>query len=237
MMDDLLTLFENFLPVSYAKAHEDEYIQFLFKAARDNYQSGNWQFSYFALHLTFMWYIYTLIWKIKHIDNDRFQLAIKLHDFEKVIKPINGANSPADYNTLPEAQVMHFLRLIIEEESRIKEFKKAVHLRNDLAHCNFLIRVDTVNALQDNLSSVIDKMNEIQSAFNPMLAKLLSNFTQDSTDPENREYTILEDQVREVLVHKNYLSRKDLELIQGLCPKDNDFLSDISKVIKRLYLD
>lgn len=236
-MDDLVTQIIDYLPVSYANANEEEYIQFLFKAARDNYQTENWQFSYFALHLAFMWYIYTQIWKIKHVDDSRFQLAIILHDYDKVIKPIIKAVTPADYHTLPETQVMHFLRLIIDEELRIREFKKAVLLRNDLAHCNFLIKVDTYDVLQNNVLSMIEKMEEIQIALNPLLEKMFTEFIKDSIDVDIREYSLIEDQVREVLIHKNYLSRKDLIQIMSTSISDEAVCREIKHTIEKLYFE
>lgn len=37
----------------------------------------------------------------------------------------------------------------------------------------------------------------------------------DSADPKEREYSNAGDQIREVLIHGNYLSRKDIEICLG----------------------
>lgn len=235
-MEELISEIIDYLPVSYSKSNEEEYIEFLLKAAQDNYESENWQFSYFAIHLVFMWYIYTLIWKIKHIDHERFQLAIKLHDYEKVIKLFNGADSPADYHKLPESQIMHFMRLIIEDEPKIREFKKSVSLRNELAHCNTLIKVDCQPVLEKGLQDIIMNMHELHDAFSPLLKNLFDSFLFESRDPEEREFVVLEDQVREVLVHRNYLSNKDLEEIMKLIEEPDNMINEIAKIIREDFL-
>jgi hypothetical protein len=46
----------------------------------------------------------------------------------------------------------------------------------------------------------------------PIIQRCYSRFLAESNDPEDREYPDHADQIREVLIHGNYLSQKDIEL-------------------------
>lgn len=58
---------------------------------------------------------------------------------------------------------------------------------------------------------ILRAVNEIQNHSKPIIECCYKNFLIDSHDPEEREYDNTEDQIREILIHPNYFSQKDIE--------------------------
>ena len=58
-------------------------------------------------------------------------------------------------------------------------------------------------------------MAEIQSHSKCVIEGCYKQFLFDSHDPEVREYSDAADQIREVLIHGNYLSQKDIDICLG----------------------
>lgn len=48
-----------------------------------------------------------------------------------------------------------------------------------------------------------------------IIQRCYSRFLAESNDNEDREYPDAADQIREVLIHGNYLSKKDLDICRG----------------------
>ena len=55
-------------------------------------------------------------------------------------------------------------------------------------------------------------VNEIQKHSKFVIERCYEKFIIDSKNPEYREYIDNTDQIREVLIHENYLSKKDVEI-------------------------
>jgi hypothetical protein len=49
-----------------------------------------------------------------------------------------------------------------------------------------------------------------------ILLSQVTKFLLQNHDPDEREHADAEDQIREVLIHSNYLSQKDIEICLGL---------------------
>jgi hypothetical protein len=54
--------------------------------------------------------------------------------------------------------------------------------------------------------------DEIQTHSAPIIQRCYSRFLLENGNPDDREYEADADQIREVLIHKNYLSPKDIEI-------------------------
>jgi hypothetical protein len=50
----------------------------------------------------------------------------------------------------------------------------------------------------------------------PVIEQCCREFLVQNHDPEEREYPDASDQIREVLIHDNYMSQKDIEICLGL---------------------
>ena len=55
-------------------------------------------------------------------------------------------------------------------------------------------------------------VDEIQTHSRPVIEHAYREFLLQNHDPEEREYPDAADQIREVLIHENYLSQKDIDI-------------------------
>ena len=58
-------------------------------------------------------------------------------------------------------------------------------------------------------------MDEIQTHSKPVIERCYREFLERSADPEEREYPDPADQIREVLIHANYMSQRDIDICFG----------------------
>ncbi len=207
-MDDAFDL-AGYLPLSFKSPKEDEYIQFLWDTFETNYTHGKYQFAFIAYHMLTMSFVYFNIWQIKQTDPEDFSKA--MIGFNKDIeKEIMEATSPFTFWRVNESHVMRLLRLIGCDNGKIGTYSALVKERNETAHSNGNIFFSTQDSLDIKIAEVLRVVDEIQRHSVPMITRCYSCFLEESGDPEDREYPDDTDQIREVLIHANYFSQRDL---------------------------
>ena len=87
--------------------------------------------------------------------------------------------------------------------------------RNDTAHANGHIFLSTQVALDAKITEILRVVDEIQTHSKPVIEEAYREFLLQSHNPEEREYADTGDQIREVLIHNNYLSEKDIGICLG----------------------
>jgi hypothetical protein len=97
------------------------------------------------------------------------------------------------------------------ENEAIGKFAKLVQQRNDIAHPNGIIHCTEQKSAEARLSEVLAQMEAIQQCMTPVIHSCLREFLLSSTNAETREYPDTADQIREILIHANYFSEKDIE--------------------------
>ena len=183
----------NYLPLSFKTHSEQVYIAFL------------------AYHMLTMSFVYFNIWQIKQTAPKEF--AMGLIGFGKDIeKNLLDATSPFVFSAVNERSILRFLKLIACDNSKIGTYAKLVDDRNESAHPNGNIFFSTQAALDIKITEMLRGVDEIQTHSEPIIQRCYSKFLEDKHDPEIREYPNDEDQIREVLIHENYLSQKDIEI-------------------------
>ena len=201
----------NYLPLSFKTPKEQEYIAFLWDAFETNYTLGKYQFAFLAYHMLTMSFVYFNIWQIKQTEPKDF--AMCLIGFGKDIeKSLLDATSPFVFSTVNERTMLRFLKLIACDNRKIGTYAKLVDDRNESAHPNGNIFFSTQAALDIKITEILRAVDEIQTHSEPIIQRCYSKFLADNYDPEIREYPDDEDQIREVLIHENYLSQKDIEI-------------------------
>jgi len=201
----------NYLPLSFKSPKEQEYIAFLWDAFETNYTHGNYQFAFLAYHMLTMSFVYFNIWHIKQTENGDF--AKGLIGFGKdVEKNLLEATSPFVFSTVNERTILRFLKLIACDNGKIGTYAKLVDDRNDTAHPNGNIFFSTQAALDSKITEILRVVDEIQSHSKSVIERCYREFLLRSADPEEREYLDPADQIREVLIHGNYMSQKDIKL-------------------------
>lgn len=206
----------NYLPLSFKSPKEQEYIAFLWDAFETNYTHGKYQFAFLAYHMLTMSFVYFNIWQIKQAVPADFEKALIGFDKE-VEKALLCASSPFAFchERLKERTILRFLKLIACDNGKIGTYAKLVDDRNDTAHPNGNIFFSTQAALDTKITEILRVVDEIQTHSKPVIERCYREFLLRSHDPEEREYPEAADQIREVLVHDNYLSQRDIEICIG----------------------
>jgi hypothetical protein len=201
----------SYLPLSFKSPKEQEYIEFLWDAFETNYNYGKHQFAFLAYHMLTMSFVYFNIWQIRQTQPKDF--AMGLIGFGKDIeKCLLDATSPFVFSTVKERSILRFLKLIACDNGKIGTYSKLVDDRNETAHPNGNIFFSTAAALDAKITEVLRVVDEIQGHSKPVIERCYSNFLLENHNPDEREYPDPADQIREVLIHSNYLSQKDVDI-------------------------
>ena len=222
----------NYLPLSFKSPKEQEYIAFLWDAFDMNYQHGKYQFAFLAYHMLTMSFVYFNIWQIKQTLPKDFEKG--LIGFGKdVEKNLLDATSPFVFSTVNERTILRFLKLIACDNAMIGTYAKLVDDRNDTAHPNGNIFFSTQAALDGKITEILRVVDEIQTHSTCIIERAYRDFLMQNNDPEEREYPDDADQIREILIHGNYLSQKDIDICLGVdlaCFADHPYHDSICKL-------
>lgn len=217
----------NYLPLSFKTPSEQDYIAFLWDAFETNYTYGKYQFAFLAYHMLTMSFVYFNIWQIRQSQPEDFEKG--LIGFGKDIeKNLLETTSPFGFSTVNERSILRLLKLIDCDNGKIGTYAKLVDDRNEAAHPNGNIFFSTQSALERKVREVLRVVEEIQSHSRPVIEHCYREFLLQNYDPEEREYLDDADQIREVLIHGNYLSREDI----GIC-----LSFDLANITERPEID
>jgi len=209
MMDDDASLILDYLPYSYKSPQEEEYIIFLRETFLANYEKQKYQFAFIAYHMLFMSFVYFSIWKIK--INKEKDFAKALIGFSKDLEnTMLKASSPFSLSKIKESSIFRFLKLVRCNNAKIGEFTKIVKARNDISHSNGNIFFNSQDAVDEKINEVLKSVEEIQKHTKEIIDNIFKRFLMNSWDSEVREFSNDTDQIREILIYQNYLSKKDI---------------------------
>jgi hypothetical protein len=204
----------NYLPLSFKTKSEQDYIAFLWDAFETNYTHGKYQFAFLAYHMLTMSFVYFNIWQIRQARPEDFGKG--LIGFGKDIeKNLLEATSPFVFSTVNERSILRLLKLIACDNGKIGTYAKLVDDRNETAHPNGNIFFSTQAALDAKIAEILRVVEEIQTHSRPVIEHAYREFLLQNHDAEEREYPDAADQIREVLIHENYLSREDIDICLG----------------------
>lgn len=201
----------DYLPLSFKTPKEQEYIEFLWDSFETNYMHGKYQFAFLAYHILTMSFVYFNIWQIKQTAPKDFAMGVI--GFGKGIeKNLLDATSPFVFSIVNERSILRLLKLIACDNAKIGTYAKLVDDRNESAHPNGNIFYSTEVAIDIKITETLRVVAEIQAHSKSIVEQCYRGFLLQDYDPEGREYSDGVDQIREVLVHGNYLSQKDIEI-------------------------
>lgn len=210
-MDEALEL-GRFLPVSFKTRSEEEYVAFLWDAFQSNYTSGKYEFASLAFHLLYMSFVSFSIWQIRLAREQDFKNALVgfQSDSENMLLE---ADSPFKfYEKLKESQIFRFLKLIGCTNEHVGEFAKFVKRRNKIAHPSGTVFFNDQTSIDNEISEMMMEVSNIQQHMKPIILEAYSQFLVDSSDIDKREYAIVEDEIEASLIHRNYISQKDIDI-------------------------
>lgn len=226
----------NYLPLSFKSPQEQEYIAFLWDAFETNYTQGKYRLAVLAYHMRTMSCVYFNIWQIKQTEPGDF--AKGLIGFTKdVERNLLEASSPFVFSIVNERAILRLLKLIACDNGKIGSYAKLVDDRNESAHPNGNIFYSTQAALDAKITEILRVVDEIQIHSRPVIEHCYGEFLLQNHDPEEREYPEATDQIREVLIHGNYLSQRDIDIcvefdIENL--KNHDAIDNIRALHRAL---
>lgn len=199
-----------YLPETYKSRDEENYINFLWESYESNYNNGKFPFAFIAFHMLYMSFIYFEVWQIKmnrKLDFEKSLIAFS-KDNEKMML---DATTPFAFVEIGESNFIRFLKLIGCDNGKIGSYCTSVKSRNDAAHSNGRIFFNDASIVDRKVDEILRYVDEIQTHSQPIINESLVTFLKESHDPDSREYIDDTDQIREILIHGNYLSQKDIE--------------------------
>lgn len=210
-MDDALTILD-YLPLSYRNMEEERYIGFLWDSFATNYENEKYEFANLAFHLLYMSYICFAVWRIRaarRLDFEKAMVGFQSETENKLYK----ADSPFQfYEHLKESAIFRFIKLIGCGNEQVGELAKFVKFRNRIAHPSGTTLFNDQQALDDHIAQVLTEIRNLQANMVPVLHELFSEFLRsDSNDPEKREAPDAQTEIEANLLHRHYLSQKDIE--------------------------
>ena len=201
----------DYLPLSFTSPKEQEYVAFLWDTFETNYTHGKYQFAFLAYHMLTMSFVYFNIWQIKKMEPKNFEMGLIGFgkDDEKILI---DATSPFAFSAVRERSILRILKLIACDNGKIGTYAKLVNDRNKSAHSNGNIFLSTQAALDTKITEILRVVEEIQTHSKPVIEHCYREFLLRSCNHEEREYPDATDQIREVLIHENYMSRMDIKI-------------------------
>jgi len=208
-MDDVYELLPYF-PIEDIEV--SKYVNPLFNSAQITYEKEEYQFSYFAIHLIFMTYIYSTVWKIAQFHKDKYEHSLLF------ARPYNGksvdlkeVDSIFKFSHLPEKDIFEFFSLIGIENSYIKSTKKLIDYRNDMAHAIGTFQIASDNQYDDAIREILSVVNNIHGKLSLTIRdwyrEELLNYAKNGI---NEQYSTLEDYITEGIVNSYSFSQNEL---------------------------
>ena len=210
-MEEALEL-GDYLPVSFKTRSEQEYLAFLWDAFQSNYDGGKYEFASLAFHLLYMSYVSFSIWQIRLAREDDFKKA--LVGFQAASESsLLDADSPFKFfEGMKESQIFRFLKLIGCENSQVGEFAKFVKRRNKIAHPSGTVFFNDQQSIDAEIAEMMKEVVNIERHMEPVILDVYRMFLFGSSDAEAREYADAEEEITVNLIHRNYISQKDIDV-------------------------
>ena len=223
-MDEALAL-ADYLPVAYRSSTEEAYIRFLWESFQSNYEGGKFEFSCLAFHLLYMSFVSFSLWRIRYVREQDFRNALIGFQSTKEVDLLKAETPFAFYEKLKEAEIFRFFKLLGCENQQVGEFSKFLKNRNQVAHPTGTVLFNDKKSIDAEIGKMLREVANIQNHMKPIVLELYAQFLQESADPEARQYSDPDDEVRFAFVHQNYISAKDIEVCLScdLTPYENNF--------------
>jgi hypothetical protein len=223
MIDDAERIF-NYLPIEYKTKIESDYVAFLWDTFSVNYDKEKFQFAYIAYHMLFMCFVYFQLTKIYiNIPDDIRRILIFTREAQTAVDTYEQRmkEAIAKKGTIPhfdpfslsrenESTIVGLFVSIGCKRDTIKRLKKLVKDRNEVAHSNGAINFSVQSSLDEKIEEILDCIDEIHQNSRSTIEDCTERFLIDSSNPDENEYSITEDQVREIFIRNKYLSPLDL---------------------------
>ena len=116
------------------------------------------------------------------------------------------------YERMKESQIFRFLKLIGCTNDHVGEFSKFVKRRNKIAHPTGTVFFNDQVSIDCEITEMMREVANIQRHMRPIILDVCDRFLLDSADIDEREYADPDQEIKVNLIHRNYVSQKDIEV-------------------------
>ena len=237
-MEEVYDILE-YLPIDDVEVND--YVSPLFNSASVTYEKEQYQFSYFAVHLIFMTYIYSTVWKIGQFHKDDYEHSLLF------ARPYNGSDvnlkeikSVFDFSHLPEKDIFEFFALIGLENGYIKSTKKLIDYRNEMAHATGRFQI----ASEENYESAISEILNVTAKIHEKLSLTIRDWYREeliyyAKNELSEQYSSILDYINNIFINRLSFSQRELLVckefgLSKLKNRDESGLSreEIERVVK-----
>lgn len=214
----------------------DQYLYDLEKTVIDNYESGNYQVSFFYAHLIFMSYVYYCVERVYSIFPERTRdvyFPINAYrgqdeDGKKTGKPdLDNYRSVYDFSAIPEKDIFKIFHAAGMSDDVIKGFGKYINKRDNFAHATGKGNISE-ETLAQNIQSICGYMETLNELF---LSSVKESYTQYLL--ERTEYEC--DSIMESAADYAYDNNLSIREIEYLCNLGLRKMQDDKGLPKTVY--
>ena len=208
----------------------DQYLYDLEKAVIDNYESGNFQVSYFYAHLVFMSYVYYCVEKAYQIQPDRMKdIFYPINSYHgRDDKPdIENYSNVYEFSKIPEKDIFKVFHILGMDDPTIKTFSKYITSRDDFAHATGKGNISE-EELVSNIRTISGNMATLHNLFRSSIEELYVKFILDRLECD---FEVVHENYND-LVFDSELSINDLEF---LCHLGVRRLQDKNETLRENY--
>ena len=213
IFDELLSFFP-VDKVDWGSGIGDQYLSDLYKTVIDNYESGNYQVSYFYAHLIFMSYVYYCVEKAYRINPDRMKdIYYPINSYHgRDDKPdIERYSNVYEFSKIPEKDIFKVFHILGMDDPTIKAFSKYISSRDDFAHATGKGNISE-DELISNIKTIIGNMTTLHKTFEKHLEQMYEDYILEHLDSD---YETVNDS-NNYFVLDNGLSLMDLKYLSCL---------------------
>ena len=204
----------DFLPIEpYDNEDIVNYINNISNLIFVNYKYEQYQFSYFGVHLLYMTYIYSTVWKISQIEPQRYSDAIifarpysgKEQDFK-----IDDPQSIFAYSVMPEKEIVKILNIIGLDKPQIGKVCELVNVRNEMAHASGKFDILNEDAFDSKVHNIYISMKNIHRGMENTIKNWYKNILLKYCKNEFENYDNPKDIIIEQMIQSFKLSVNEL---------------------------
>lgn len=215
----------------------DQYLYDLAKTVIDNYESGNYQVSYFYAHLIFMSYVYYCVEKAYQLEPERMKdifYPINAYNGRKDKPDLDNYKSVYDFSKIPEKEIFKVFRILGMGHAQIKDMAQYISDRDDFAHATGKGNISE-DALIQNIRTIKGNMETLSQLFCESTKKLYIEYLLDYAD---YDYEAVMDSAFDFM-YEHELSIHDIEYLCNLgisgIRNENDAFKEKYRFVKKVH--
>ncbi len=230
----------------------NNYVKPLFDSASVTFEKEQYQFSYFGIHLIFMTYIYSTVWKIGQFHKANYEHSLLF------ARPYNGSDvnlkeikSIFEYSQLPEKDIFEFFALIGLDNGYIKSTKKLIDYRNEMAHATGKFQISSTNDYDDAIKEIINVSAKIHENLSLTIREWYKEeLLKYAKNELSEQYSSSLDYINNIFLNRLSFSQKELLVCKefglsklknrdesGLSREEIERIVEFHESIKKKYAD